>query len=119
MKKTSFFIAVLALMSGFAQAQDANMDFIPFHNTGYDISQFISKPMQQRDGSIVANIILGSVDGDKSVLSTLEGYLYYKVSPSGLQFFDSVLVTDALPSPYYLFAQDPRGEGNLRMIMYG
>ena len=115
MKKTSFFIAVLALMSSFAQAQDANMDFIPFHNTGYDISQFISKPMQQRDGSIVANIILGSVDGDKSVLSTLEGYLYYKVSPSGLQFFDSVLVTDALPSPYYLFAQDPRGEGNLRV----
>ena len=89
------------------------MDFIPFHNSSFDILQLDSKPLQQRDGNFVACTVLGSViEGSNSLI--VEGNLFYKVSPTNLQYIDSVFMVDTLP-PRYSFFQDPRGEGNLRV----
>ena len=95
-----------------AHAQNVNMDFIPFHYPGYDNVQYCSKILQQRDGDLVADIMILIPAGQMD--ATILGSTFYKVSPSCLQFTDSLFVADSLP-PCYLFALDPRGEGNLRV----
>lgn len=111
MKKTLLLISWL-LVASIVHAQDVSMDFIPLHNTGGDGVYFPSKVLQQRDGNLVADIII-LIDGGQ-MNAIILGNTFYKVSPSGLQFTDSLFVADSIP-PKYLFAKDPRGEGNLRV----
>ena len=111
MKKTLLIFALLMAI-GLAQAQNANMDFIPFHYPGYEIFQFDNQPMQQRDGNIIANVCIGVPDDVNNSITVL-GSTFYKVSPTNLQIIDSLFVADPWPA-WYLFAQDPRGEGNIR-----
>ncbi len=111
MKKIMLLISLLITVE-LVQAQGVNMDFIPFHYPGYDNVQFRSKIMQQRDGDLVADVII-LVDGGQ-MNAIIMGDIFYKVSPSRLQFTDSLFVADSIP-PCYLFAQNPQGEGNLRV----
>ena len=67
--------------------------------------------MQQHDGDIVANVLVAT---DPNV--AIDGNIFYKVSPTSLQYVDSLFVADTWP-PYYMFAQDPRGDGNLRFTI--
>ena len=109
MKKTLLIFALLMVI-GLTQAQNANLDFIPFHYPGYEIFQFDNKPMQQRDGNLITNVCVGISQDNNSIPV---GSIFYKVSPTNLQIIDSVFVADPWPA-CYLFAQDPRGEGNIR-----
>ena len=111
MKKLLLFVA-FAFAASIIQAQEVSMDFIPYHYTGYDISQFQGKVLQQRDGDLVANIIVAIENTNNP--PTIVGNVFYKVSPTSVQFTDSLLVADTTPA-WYLFAQDPCGEGNLRV----
>ena len=111
MKKIMLLISLLITVE-LVQAQGVNMDFIPFHYPGYDNVQFRSKIMQQGDGDLVADVIV-LVDGGQ-MNAIIMGDIFYKVSPSRLQFTDSLFVADSIP-PCYLFAQNPQGEGNLRV----
>ena len=110
MKKTLLFFALL-MATGLAQAQEARMDFIPYHHPSYSFFQIESKPVQQHDGDIVANVLVAT---DPNV--AIDGNIFYKVSPTSLQYVDSLFVADTWP-PYYMFAQDPRGDGNLRFTI--
>ena len=103
----------LLLTAGMAKAQSVSMDFIPFHYSGYDITQFQNKILQQRDGDLVANVLIANGGGQMPL--TIVGNVFYKISPTTLQFTDSLLVPDANPD-WYLFAQDPRCDGNLRVM---
>ena len=47
-----------ALVAILAHAQEVQMDFIPFHYSGYDIPQFENKLLQQRNGDLVANVLM-------------------------------------------------------------
>ena len=76
MKKTLLIFTFL-LAAGFAQAQSAGMDFIPFHHPGYSFFQIDSKPVQQHDGDIVANVLVAA---DPNV--DIDGNIFYKVSPT-------------------------------------
>ena len=114
MKKALLSLA-FAIVAILAQAQEVQMDFIPFHYSGYDIPQFENKLLQQRDGDLVANVLMMSPSGDNHIPPIIEGLCFYKVSPTTLQITDSLFVADTTPPAWYLFAQDPRGEGNLRV----
>ena len=107
MKKTILLFTFL-LAGFFAQAQNASMQFIPFHNPGFDIFQYDSRIIQQRDGDLIVNVLVGTVRD-----AVVDGNIFYKVSPTGLQYVDSLFEANTQP-PFYMFAQDPRGEGNLR-----
>ena len=111
MKKIYPFIA-FAFVVSYSHAQSVSMDFIPFHYSGYDITQFQNKILQQRDGDLVANVIIAN--GGGQVPPTIIGNIFYKISPTTLQFTDSLLVPNATPA-WYLFAQDPRSVNNLRV----
>ena len=104
-----------ALAAIHAQAQEVHMDFIPFHYPGYELPQYENKILQQRNGELVANVLMMSPSGDNHIPPIIEGLCFYKVSPTALQFTDSLFVADTTPPSWYLFAQDPRGEGNLRV----
>ena len=114
MKKASLLLIGLLLAAGMAKGQNVSMEFIPFHYPGYDIFQFDNKIMQQRNGDLVANVLVAIPSGDNLVPPTIVGNKFYKVSPSSLQFVDSLFVADSTPA-WYLFAQHPRCEGNLRV----
>ncbi len=114
MKKPFLFIGLLLAM-GMVKAQNISMDFIPFHDTGYDVFQFENKILQQRDGDLVANVLLGIPSGDSHIPPSIVGTVLYKVSSISLQITDSMFVADTTTPAWYMFAQDPRGEGNLRV----
>ena len=72
--------------------------------------------MQQRDGDFLIPTGFGIVYHDGHLLATYEGNVFYKVSTSPLTMVDSMFVTnaDTVWNPYFLFARDPHGEGNIR-----
>ena len=109
MKKLPLLIA-FAFAAIFAQAQEVNMGFIPSYHPDYSIFN-IENAFQQSDGNIVSNVLVGTLNGNNP---TVVGNIFYKASPDELQYTDSLFVADCLP-PYFLFAKDPRGEGNLRV----
>ena len=106
MKKAllSLTFAIAAIL---AQAQEVTMEFIPYHKPDHGIFN-IHNVFQQANGDIFTNVLVATSDG------MVEGNIFYKASPNELQYTDSLFVADTLP-PYYLFAKDPRGEGNLRV----
>ena len=109
MKKLLLLIA-FAFAAISAQAQEVNMGFIPSYHPGYSIFN-IENAFQQSDGNIVSNVLVGTLNGNNPIV---EGNIFYKASFDELQYTDSLFVADSLP-PYYLFAKDPGGTGNLRV----
>lgn len=113
MKKTLLSLAfVLAI--ALSQAQEVHMDFIPFHYTGYELPQFNNMILQQRNGDLVANVMVSTPSGNNQIPPIIAGLTFYKVSPTTLQITDTLFVADSTPA-WYLFVQDPRGDGNLRV----
>ena len=109
MKKIALLIIGL-LTSFLVQAQEVQMGFIPFHHPGYRIFN-IRNCMQQSDGDVVSDVLVASLDGNNPVVV---GNVFYKASPTELQYVDSLFVADSLP-PSYLLVKDPLGGGNLRV----
>ena len=115
MKKTTLLIIGLLLATSLTRAQGVSMDFIPFHNQGYDIAQF-QNIMQQHDGDLVSNVLVAHYDSVATPHVTRVGYIFYKVSPSSCQITDSLFQAfDPDTWSYYLYSPDPSGEGNLRV----
>ena len=112
MKKASLLLIGLLLAAGVSQAQNVNFDFIPFHSTGYN-ALFMRNIMQQHNGDVVSNTFIGWDSGNNQQPPIAVGNLVYKISPSSLEITDSLFNHDTIA--YYLFAKDPRGEGNLRI----
>ena len=108
MKKIALLIIGL-LTSFLVQAQGVTIDFL-FHRPDFGIFN-INNVMQQGDGDIVSNVLVATPNGNDPIIV---GNIFYKVSPTELQYTDSVFVADSLP-PWFLFAKDPLGEGNLRV----
>ena len=93
-------------MTSFAQ----ETEYIPYHYPEFN-SLNHRNTMQQRDGEAVLSLLVGIRD-DETV--HYKGYILYKVQPSTLTITDTLFVEDTL-APIYLFARDPRGEGNIRV----
>ena len=108
--KKFYLIFIFALSASIVHAQEVNMGFIPSYHPDYSIFN-IENAFQQSDGNIVSNVLVGTLNGNNP---TVVGNIFYKASPEELQYTDSLFVADSLP-PYFLFAKDPRGEGNLRV----
>ena len=113
MKKTLLLFLGLWATAGMMNAQNVDMNFIPFHNPGYDIFDFGNKVMQQSDGDLVSNLSVflpsGPGYGDPPILV---GNVFYKVSPSDVQITDSLFVADS-EAPFYHFFKNPVDGGNL------
>lgn len=79
MKKTLLSLAfVLAI--ALSQAQEVHMDFIPFHYTGYELPQFNNMILQQRNGDLVANVMVSTPSGNNQIPPIIAGLTFYKVS---------------------------------------
>ena len=112
MKTRFFYLLLLALAATSVQAQDDMMGCIPYHHINYDYF-VMENMMQQRNGEIITNLFIAIDDPEHPNQPINIGDLIHKMSPATLQFTDSLLLEDTNP-PYYLFAKDPRGEGNIR-----
>ena len=111
MENRKYIFALFFVMSSL-MVRGQDMNFIPFHYIGDYIKSF-ENMMQQRDGDILTTVYIGLDRGDPQFPPINVGDVFYKVSPSSLTITDSLFVADTA-APYYLFAQDPRGEGNIR-----
>jgi hypothetical protein len=107
--KKNLLLIVFALVAAIAQAQEVNYN--PFHYMGYDLFM-IENMLQQRDGDIVTCTYVAVAESSFSEPRSV-GDIIHKISPNTLQFTDSLFLADTVP-PYYLFARDPHGEGNIR-----
>ena len=113
MKKHLLLILLaVATASLHAQSDSSRSDMYKFlfHDMGeYQIN--IENAMRQSNGEFFINLFVGI--GPAGVTPTNIGNIFYKMSPSTLSFTDSLLVEDSYP-PYYLFAPNPNGGGNIR-----
>ena len=69
------------------------------------------KAMQQSDGDIFINLFVGVGPVGQTPVGV--GNIFYKMSPFTHVFTDSLLVENP-DAPFYLFAPNPIGEGNIR-----
>ena len=97
MKRLPLFLVII-LGSILSQAQEVHMEFIPFHYTGYELPQFENKILQQRNGDLVANVMVSTPSGDNHIPPIIAGLTFYKVSPTTLQITDTLFVADTTPA---------------------
>ena len=111
--KKHLFLLVFAFATAAMHAQNNETFSLMYQDMGeyqFNIQNF----MRQRDGDFVICTFVGidswspPYQGPTSV-----GNIFYKISPSTLAITDSLLVEDP-NAPYYLFAPNPSGEGNIR-----
>ena len=107
--KTKRIVTTIALLlaSFMVRAQDSHTEVIPIKELGTPYFT-VANLFQQRDGNLVTNVYIGQMPDGQIV-----GTLLLKLSPTTLQFTDSLFVDDTDP-PFYLYEKDPRGEGNIR-----
>ncbi len=104
---------VLLFASTIAYAQNSHLEVIPFKPIEYDICDIYGL-MQQKNGDVITDLRLARLGANPHHDPPVPvGHLIYKLSPTTLQFTDSLFMADSLP-PIFLFAKDPRGEGNIR-----
>ena len=111
--KTRIFTILFALAATTLHAQDDNMGCIPFHNINYEIF-VMENMMQQRNGEIITNLFIAVDDPEHPHYPIYVGDIVHKMSPATLQFTDSLFIADSSHTSYYLYAQNPLGEGNIR-----
>ena len=101
-------LLLLSVLAATAMQAQNEMYNIMYHDTvGSDAHINF---MQLRNGDFVANLFVLENTGHYNYIP--QGSMFYKVSPNTLAITDSLLVEDTVP--YYLFARNPRGEGNIR-----
>ena len=111
--KTRIFTILFALAATTLQAQDDNMGCIPYHHINYDY-YVMENMMQQRNGEIITNLFVAVDDPEHPHHPIYVGDIVHKVSPATLQFTDSLFIADSSHTSYYLYAQNPLGESNIR-----
>ena len=110
--KKNILLFAFSLATALAMAQ-VSMDCLPFHSTGYG-SNNIENLYSQRTGELVSNIVVGTPSGSGSIPPSIEGNVIYKINPYSLSITDTMFVADSWP-PFFHYARNPRGEGNLRI----
>ena len=114
MKKTLlllFFALSMATLHAQNGNQESEMYEIMSHRMGYgfDIENF----MRQHDGDFVFATFVSEQPEPGQWMGNDLGNIFYKMSPTSLTITDSLFVEDP-EAPYYLFAPNPIGEGNIR-----
>ena len=103
--KKHLLLFVFAIAASAIQAQNGDLYSLLYHDMGgYGFG--IESVEQQRDGDIIAVTHI-------SQFPDFLGNIFFKMSPSSLSITDTLFVADDLP-PYYFYARDPHGEGNIR-----
>ena len=93
--------------------QNADAGLIPLKSVGTEYFT-VENIFQQRNGDIVSNIYVAQQPEDPHVLNPPAlGNILLKLSPATMQFTDSLFIEDTIP-PFYLYARNPNGEGNIR-----
>ena len=115
MKKQLLLISfVLALST--LHAQNGNLKSDMYEIMAHRISEYdgfnIENFMRQHDGDFVYCTFVSN-EGPNPYQQIGVGNMLYKMSPTTLTITDSLFVEDP-EAPYYLFAQNPTGEGNIR-----
>ena len=113
MKKFVFFIVFAFVAAMSLHAQDNNMGCIPYHHINYDYF-VMENMMQQRNGEIITNLFIAVDDPEHPYHPIYIGDIIHKMSPTSLHFTDSILIADSSHTSYYLYAQNPLGEGNIK-----
>ncbi|MBQ6305496.1 MAG: T9SS type A sorting domain-containing protein [Bacteroidales bacterium] len=108
MKKNLFlFVFAFAALAAHAQESNTQVTSNPLEANRCSVENM----MQQRNGDIITHVFMANRD-DQSNTQVLGVYVL-KMSPTTLQVTDSLFLADTVP-PFYLYARDPRGEGNIR-----
>ena len=103
--KKHLLLLIFALAASALQAQNGELySFMSHDMGGYGFG--IESVAQQRDGDIITVTHI-------SQYPVFLGNIFLKMSPTSLSITDTLFVNDTLP-PYYFYAQDPHGEGNIR-----
>jgi hypothetical protein len=110
--KKFLFLLVFAFLASAVQAQNGDLYSFIYHDmTGYFYQ--INSSVQQRDGDHIIDIYL--LEDAGNYIGIPWGNMCYKISPTTLDFTDSLFVQDtAIHSS--LLVRDPRGEGNIRAV---
>lgn len=103
--KKHLLLLFFAIAASVVPAQNGDMYSLLFHGMG-EYGFGIESVVQQRDGDIIAVTHI-------SQYPEFLGSIFYKMSPSSLSITDTLFVADTHP-PYYFYARDPHGEGNIR-----
>ena len=109
-KHLLFFFFALAITS--ASAQNGELYSFMTHHIG-DYHMNIENFIRQKDGDFVINTFIGTDSGSPYEPPINIGNIVYKMSQTRLTIIDSLFVEDP-NAPYYLFAPNPSGEGNIR-----
>ncbi len=113
MKKTLLF-GLLAFAAAALHAQNDghknDVYEIMAHNMG-EYQFTIENFMRQRDGDLLFGTFVSLEGSGYSSIGV--GDIFYKMSPTTFAVTDSLFVEDP-EAPYYLFAPNPAGEGNIR-----
>ena len=109
-KHLLFFIFALTITS--MRAQNGELYSYMTHDMGdYHIN--IENFIRQKDGEFVINTFIGTDSGSPFEPPINIGNIFYKMSPISLTITDSLFVENP-DAPYYLFAPNPTGDGNIR-----
>ncbi len=113
MKRKAVIIVWVFLMPFLAHSQNADAGLVPLKYVGTDYLT-VENMFQQHDGDIFTNIYVAQQPEDPHALNPPAlGNVLLKLSPTTIQFTDSLLIEDTIP-PFYLYARNPSGEGNIR-----
>lgn len=110
--KKQILLLVFAIAAAVMQAQNSDMYSFMFHDMGeygYNIENF----MRQNDGDFLFATFIGIESGAPYQPPVNVGNIFYKMSPTTLTITDTLFVEDP-DAPYYLFAPNPHGDGNIR-----
>ena len=113
--KKHLLLILLAVVAVSLHAQNDGQKSEMYKIMSHDMGEYqftIENFMRQHDGDFLFNAFV-SVEGSNPYSPVGVGDILYKVSPTSLTVTDTLFVEDP-EAPYYLFAPNPIGEGNIR-----
>ena len=110
--KKHLLLFVFVLAASVLPAQNGEMYSLMYHGMG-EYGFGIESVAQQHDGDIISAIHISMSSGIPYQAPIFVGNVFYKMSLSTLTITDSLFV-EASDAPYYFFAPNPEGEGNIR-----
>ena len=101
-------VFAFAALAAHAQESNAHVTFNPLEGNRCSVENM----MLQGNGDIITHVFIADRDNPHNNTQVLGVYVL-KMSPSTMQVMDSLFLADTVP-PFYLYARNPRGEGNIR-----
>ena len=110
--KKHLLLFFFSLTTTILRAQSGELYSFSLHdmsNYQFNIENFF----QQQDNEFVIGTFIGMDSGSPHQPPINIGNIFYKMSPTSLTITDSLFVENP-DAPYYLFAPNPTGDGNIR-----